>query len=342
MSNKNLASNFTSLSKALESNDHEAIEKLMAAEEDSTTTEEVEENEDLTLPDTSEDGAEDAQGGDEDEGEDKDDGDSSDKEDAEAASAASTADTTTEKSARELELEKELQRLRSDAGRVPYIQRRMAELEREVRAYKARESQTTQGKSTTTADVELDDETRKEIEALREVDPVMARTLERIAKAAISTATSKVDSAVTTLTQAEQEEDDYRFLMEQKAILVEKVPQADEIFASNEWKQWKETLTPNQRAFAESSYATEVEQAIYAFAAAMQAAQGTKPKEEVPAATAAQTPEQNKVSEARERKTKAAAGVSAPAARKAVELDPDAYFKEMYKEIGKQSHILKD
>lgn len=338
MTNKTLAGNFTSLSKALESGDHEAIEKIMAEEEAPEQEEEELKEEQEVLPEEKEEEEEEVS-----EPSEKD-SEKSGEEEEEAASAASTADeekeTPAEKTAREIELEKELQRLRSDAGRVPYIQRRMAELEREVRAYKARESQTTQGKAKPT-DVELDEDTRKEIEALREVDPVMARTLERIAKAAISTAASKVDNVVTTFTQAEQEEDDYKFLMEQKSILVEKIPQADDIFASNEWREWKETLTPNQRAFAESSYAVEVEQAIYAFAAAMQAKQGAVQTNTAPPATAA-PPEPSKVSEARERKTKAAAGVSAPAARKAVELDPDDYFKEMYKQIGKSSHILKD
>lgn len=336
MTTKNLASNFDSLSKALDANDFEAVSKLMAEEEASTEVPEEQEQEEEELPEETEqedtsDTSEETET-------------STNTEDEEAASAASTATTPTEtaaeKSARELELEKELQKLRSDAGRVPYIQRRMAELEREVRAYKARESQTTQGKANT-ADVELDEETRKEIEALREIDPVMARTLERVAKAAISTAASKVDNAVTTMTQAEQEEDDYKFLMDQKAILVEKIPQADAIFATPEWREWKASLTPNQRAFAESSYATEVEQAIYAFAAAMKAQQGTVAQTTTPAAAAAPS-EPSKVSEARSRKTNAAAGVSAPAARKAVELDADDYFKEMYKQIGKSSHILKD
>lgn len=245
-----------------------------------------------------------------------------------AALAASTTD---------LDKDKELQRLRSDAGRVPSIQRKMVELERELRAYKARDSQPTSsidGK-VNLQDVQLDEETQREINELREVDPILAKTLERVAKAAIATANARVDQAVTSLTQADQERDDFNFLMEQKGELVREIPQADAIFATPQWKQWKDTLTPGQRALAESSLASEVKSAIYAFAAVMQQHQ-----EPAPAAVVPPTPESIKLKEDRQRKVGASAEVTASAAKKAVELDGDAYFAEMYDKIGKANHIL--
>lgn len=254
-----------------------------------------------------------------------------------AVPAASPVDETEE-------LKKELQRYKSDAGRVPFIQRRMAELEREVRAYKARESQPTQGGSTpasNVAGVELDEETKAQIEELREVDPTMAKAMERIAKAAIAGSRQNAEAVITSYTQAEQEEADNRFLIEQQTELVRDVPRAYEIFATPQWKQWKETLTPGQRAMAESAYANDVKQAIYAFAAVMNQSQpaAVTPTVETPQ-VAVSTEASDKVKQARERKVGTSAEIKTGSAKKSVELDEDAYFREAYEKIGKKNHLF--
>lgn len=321
---------FDAISQALYSNDHENLSRLMADKE--APEEEVEEEleEEVTEEeeaDSTDDGIET-----------KDDEDSSDDEDEEeekpeaAPPAASTANKNDDA---------ELHRLRSDAGRVPFLQRQLAELQRELRAQKARTSHepadSPAGKPATTdlSQVVLDEETQKEIDELREVDPVLARTMERIAKTAIFTANSRADHVVDTFTKAEQEQEEHRFLMEQKSILAEKVPQHEQIFASPEWKQWKESLTPNHRAMAESSYANEVEQAIYAFAADMRRLQGGGV--ESPAAPHADS----KIKKAREDKMSSSPEVKNPSAKKAKAFDPEAAYLEMYNQIAKDNHLLK-
>lgn len=320
---------FDKLSAAMDSGNFEELDRLMAAEEEveEETDEVVDEAPLLPEPEVEtpdEDAADDKS-----ESSPEVDNDVDDEEETNteaAVPAASTAKDT----------EQELQRLRSDAGRVPFIQRKMAELERELRAYKARDAQPTpsNGGKQDLKDITLDEETQREIDELREVDPTLAKTLERVAKTAIATANARVDHAVTTMTQADQEQDDFNFLMEQKSELVREIPQADAIFATPEWKQWKDTLTPGQRALAESSYASEVKQAIYAFAAVMQQQQPTKVVE-------TPVPENTKLREDRARKVGTSAEVKTSAAKKAVDLDEDAYFAEQYDKIGKANHILK-
>lgn len=346
----NPTDNFDALTAALESGNHDEIERLMAAEEktekeqedpaedtDSAATEIPEETaDDDTQSEESEDSPTDE----------VDNGEAPKKDEEEVSTeAAVTAASTDSLTEREKELQRELQRYKSDAGRVPFVQKRLAELERELRAYKAREAQTTQsvnGNKINASDVVLDEDTQREIDSLRETDPVMAKLFERVAKTAIATSRHNTEQVVTTLTQAEQEDEDYRFLMEQKQALLAEIPQADEIFATPQWKQWKETLTPGQRAMAESSYATDVRQALHAFAAAMQSQQAHT----VPATPAVQpaakvsTETSEKVKEARERKVAGSAEVKSTSPKKSVELDDDAFFREAYESIGKTSHIL--
>lgn len=252
------------------------------------------------------------------------------------------------------ELRRELHRYKSDAGRVPYMQRRMAELERELRAVKARSPDNPNAGKPNSADInaiELDDETKAQIEALREIDPVYAKTVERAAKAAIAAASARFENSFDTYVSEEQKAEDERFYLEQKARLSEMIPQHEQIFSTPEWKQWKQMLLPAQRAMAESAYADEVAQAIYAFAADMQKLQahqtrqmggGQVVEQQAAPAQSSQTPnaEESEVQKARKEKLKAA-NVPNTAAKKEQQLDQDAYFEQMYNEIAKANHIVK-
>lgn len=244
------------------------------------------------------------------------------------------------------QLRAEVHRLRSDAGRVPYVQRRNQELERELQQLRAKDA-AAKAAPTTKDDVELDEETKAIIDELKETDPVMAKAYERVAKLAVSTANAKVNTAFEEFTRTAQESDDERYYNEQKAVLVERVPQAYQIFATNEWQQWKQGLTPARRAMAESPHADEVVTAIYAFAADMQALRGGAPQQPAPAqpAPAASEPAADeaaiKAAQARNRKVATAAEVSSSAAKATEEFDEAKMFEEMYTQIGKANHVLR-
>jgi hypothetical protein len=256
--------------------------------------------------------------------------------------AVPAASTATEK-VDELEaLKKELHQYNSDAGRVPFMQRRLAELERELRATKARDvTNTSKGNASkpNTADIELDPDIQKDIDELREIDPVLAKTMERIAKAAAATSKQQVDHAVTTLTQQEQEAEDFRFYTEQKTRLLTEIPQAEQIFASPEWARWKDSLTPGRRQLAESGYADEVKQAIYAFAADMRAANPASVQSPPVEDSKPATPEKTEVTEARQRRVDTSTQVPNPSAKKEETFDTEQAFREIYNELAKANHL---
>lgn len=326
--NKKETVSFGSIADALNSGDDAALERLMSAEEEEQQEPEVEETEELATPVEEADPDQPVAEPEE----------TSPKEDT----VESTATTAVEPPKDELEeLRKELHRYKSDAGRVPFMQRRLVEMERELRAVKARTAVETSATSVDPSKVELDPETAAQIEELREIDPVMAKTLERVARAAIATASRKVENVVDTFTQADQEAEDNRFYVEQKTALIQAVPQADAIFATPEWSAWKETLSPGRRAMAESAYAEEVVQAIYAFAADMQQQQGRVAAPVATTQPAAPAQEASEVAQARQRKVNASAEVKNPSAKGSVPFDEEKLFAEMYNQIGKESHILK-
>lgn len=254
----------------------------------------------------------------------------------EAATPAASTAADTEVNETE-QLKQEIHRLKSDAGRVPYLQRRMQELERELRATKARTvTATTSGDQSPAA---LPDKVKQRIEALREIDPDLADTLEAM-HTSLAQEARGAKAAVETLVQHDEEAAERQFFEEQRTLLLRDVPQADAIFATPEWKQWKENLTPGRRALTESGYAEEMVQAIYAFAADMKRLHGNT----APASTSvvhseggdpnttstATQPVNNIVQESRARKVQVAAEIKSPAAKASVAFDADAAFKEMY------------
>lgn len=254
----------------------------------------------------------------------------------EAAQEAVEEDKT---AAELLALRNEVHKLRSDAGRVPFTQRRIKELENEVatlRATKAAASATPGSEK-----VELDPETQAVIDELRDVDPVMAKALETVARKSAAAAATKVASAFDEYSRTTQESEDERYFAEQYGLLTSQIPQAPQIFASPEWKAWKSSLSPNRLAMAESVHADEVATAIHAFAADMQRLQPQhQGQQQAPAAPAAVVDEaaQRAIQE-RNRKVAQAAGVPASAARSTEEFDEEKAYLEMFDKIAKANHI---
>lgn len=275
----------------------------------------------------------------------KDDSDKSTEAAPPAASDRSAASEVDQLKAQIEELRQQNHRYSSDAGRVPYLQRRLAELERQARAPTARQvNQSPDGKTAATpadlSTIELDPEMQKELDDLKDIDPVMAKALERSHKMAILTAQRRAEAMFNERDQVQTEIEDERFYLEQKAELDHMIPQNTQIFRSPEWQEWKAGLTPGQRALAESGYAKEVAQAIYAFAADMKARYGSN-EEAAPEKKENTTPEANsQVAEERARKAATSPEVKSTAAKAGSELDEEQLFREMYKKIGKETHIL--
>jgi hypothetical protein len=273
-----------------------------------------------------------------------------DKAKDEAAPVPSAASTPEPVKVEELpdSIKQELHKLRSDVGRVPFMQRRLQELERELRDSKLSRTVApatpAQGTGSDPVEPNLPDKLKKRIEALREIDPDLADTLSEMAQTLSHESAQATTGAVRELTRAEQEREDREFLQAQYSALVAEVPYAPEIFKSQQWKEWKEGLSPGRRQLAESTYADEVKLALGAFVQEMQARYGGNQQAATPAATpqepVPETPESTKIQDDRNRKLNNSADPKAVAGKKAsAPLDADALFAQFSEQIRKENHL---
>lgn len=239
-------------------------------------------------------------------------------------------------------IEAELHSLRSEAGRVPFLRRRTQELENELRLLKLSRQAPAPSQDDGKNTAKIPENLQKRIEDLRSIDPILADTLQEMAQTLRGEAEARLTDTTRTIIEQEQEAQEREFLQSQYTQLVSEVPYAPQIFASPEWKQWKETLSPGRRALAESAYADEAKVAIGAFIHEMQARRGTAPVQETP--VVAETPPAappSKVQEERNRKLASAASTSNPVAKKSPgPIDEDALFLQMYADIQKKNHLV--
>jgi hypothetical protein len=273
-----------------------------------------------------------------------------DKAKDEAAAVSSAASTPEPAKVEELPdpIKQELHKLRSEVGRLPFLQREVQELKRALR--ETTPSRTvapaTPANDTGSEPVEatIPDKLKKRIDALREIDPDLADTLSEVVQTLKTESIQTTTGAVQELTRAEQEREDREFLQSQYSALVAEVPYAPEIFKSRQWQEWKEGLSPGRRQLAQSIYADEVKLALGAFVQEMQARYGGNQQPEVPAATTpespTETPESAKIQDERNRKLNNSADPKAVAGKKgAPPLDAEALFSQFYADIKKENHL---
>lgn len=256
-------------------------------------------------------------------------------------SAASTPEVVKTQESEADTLRRELHRLKSDVGRVPFMQSRMKELERELREVKlSRNVEAGTSSADPEKQVEVPSNIKQRIEELREVDPSLATLLEDMAKALRSETQSTAKHVVTSINDSEREVEEQRTVQEQYHQLLEEVPWAPQAFQSQEWKQWKDSLLPGQRAMAESTYAGDVKIALNEFARVMQARQGTATSVQQAPPVVVVDEEAEKVKKDRERKLATSMTSKSTAAKQgAPVLDEDAAFREFYEQIQKDNHL---
>lgn len=337
---------YTDIMAALEAGDSSALDRLMAVEkgeedndkEDTEGNKEGEESEGKQTQGSHED-------------------DDSKNEPAEAAkNAASTAQPTQQNQPDpNEELRRELHRLRSDVGRVAGLQRKVQQLESELRAARARTHErddSQQGSSNQPAQPKLPENVRIRIEQLRAVDPDLADTLTEMYAASAQRDDHTREDVMREVEERHRQEELDRHFAEQKALLTEWVPEHERIFAAPQWSEWKETLLPGQRAMAESGYAVEVAQAIQAFAHWLRASQesnqqsnassqGGDPNGNNTNLNASNGGNPNPVVEQRQRKIETSAGVKHTPAKAHEEFDAEKAFSEWYTKLGKANGVIK-
>lgn len=244
------------------------------------------------------------------------------------ATPATPQDSSAEEIAR---LKEELHRAKSDAGRLPFLNRRVQELERQLTKVPSPAAKPGETE-------ELPPHLKEKIARMREIDPDNADLMEEIYRANAAKA-AEVANAFNTAQQLAAEREEEEYVRSEYNKVVNAIPEAEAVFRSSEWKQWVGMLTPNHRAMAESSNANEVITALQAFAVDAERHLGGYKWKATPAVNTATTPEPQVSATARAAETSRAARLSSSAtvkgsaARATAELDAEALFKEAYEKV---------
>lgn len=216
-------------------------------------------------------------------------------------------------------LRQELHRAKSDAGRVPYLNRRVQELERKL------EDMSRSPAPKPDAKVDLPTSVKERIDRIREVDPETADAMEEVYRASAAQA-AEVRAVQEADIAKRREKEDNEYLQNEAQRLFAIIPEAPQVFASDKWKLWKSKLPPNFRALAESSNADEVAEALRNFKVDAERHLGGY-EWATPAAQAVVTT----AAASRDRRLATAPRVRKPAARPITsEFDAEALFKEAY------------
>lgn len=303
---------FNDVSKAMQDDDTSKVSELLATE-----APEDEEQLDVELP------------ADEDLPEDEDDKDNDESDDSPPDDEAGKAKEDEEDPLAELRtqlasLQKENQSLRSQAGRVPHVQRKLDEIDKKLKLLSTSPSSQTSAKITPKVDELLKD--------VEETDPALAKAL----KGALTTAIEGIDEEqrsreIAHLTDLRAQEAKLHQETEAQRLL-EMFPNAPEVFASPHWAEWKKNQPPHVQALAGADTADAVALAFDLYAKDMLAKHPVAAKKE-------EVNEQaNKVEEERLRKQKTAVNLDGNklVAKDKGPQNPEALFAKFSEEIRKE------
>lgn len=327
---------FNNVSKAVKDNDLEKLDTLYREPTPDDT-----ELEDDTAPDVDDDTPDDSQPDlddqpDDEEGKETSPPDEADEELPDEEDKGTGVDKELAELKAQLEsMKKENHALKSQAGRVPHVQKRLRELDKKLEELKsASPSSQTSTKIKPKLDELLSD--------LKETDSVLAETIAR----AIEQATNGVDEELRA-----REIENLSFMREREAReyqaqeasrLLEMYPNAKEVFTSPHWAEWKEKQSEGVLALATSSNADDVARAFKLYADDMVAQYPDLAKSTADTAKKTDDPEAaakaKKIEEERARKKQTAANIHSPSAQGKTALpdDPEALFKKFSEQIRKE------
>lgn len=242
------------------------------------------------------------------------------KEDEEASITTQQSDPAAEKLA---QLEQELHNAKAAVGRMAVMQSRVAQLERQLKQHNAKPDKAKQ---------EADDaekRLRDRIAKLKEIDPDTAEILETMLEQR-----PKQQPAQEQAPEASNDD-----VGEEYYKLLHHHPDADAIFKHPSWHAWKNTLTPDQLAWASSSKADHVAVALNAYKQYMQGFM--KPREQGVTQEAAPVEDVvDATKQARERKLQRSADSSDTPVKKQPKFDESRFFDEAYEKIAKEAGIV--
>lgn len=234
-------------------------------------------------------------------------------------------------------LSKENHNLRSQAGRIPSVQKRIRELDKKLEELASKQ---------TSPSSQPSDKIKPEIDELlkgvRDTDPDLADAIGKaIAKATEGVAQELHTKERETITLLRDQESIAYQEMEANRLL-EMYPNAADVFRSEHFVKWKANQPDGIRALAESSSADEVSLAFEKYAKDMVSQYPElAPAAATPAASVEgkdNTEQARKIEAERQKRKTTTANVSSPNASGKIPIDdnPEALFEKHYKEIQKQ------
>ncbi len=156
-------------------------------------------------------------------------------------------------------------KLKSDAGRVPSLQRKLAELDKKLADMSANPNKSKDASNPDAKPFTLKTEA---LDALAATDPELAKAItDSIASAYDAMQRESIErTREVTGTFMESAKDE--FYAQEWNTLIAEVPNAKDVFASEEWKAWSTSQTPGVKALAESDFAADVILALRMFSGA--------------------------------------------------------------------------
>lgn len=155
------------------------------------------------------------------------------------------------------------QRIKSELGRVPNLQRELAELKR-----KLQEPQRQPAPPAPTPAAPKQNKFAEKLAQVKEIDPVLADLLEETlaaVKEEIAPLREDLGNEIKEVRNVFRDREEQESWRSEKAKLLEAIPQADDIFGLPLYQEWKAGLTPAMAALATSNKADDVIEAIEAF-----------------------------------------------------------------------------
>jgi ribosomal protein L10 len=331
LSDKEVAKLFNEVSNSLRGNDTIKLDELMSAEKV-----EVEEPAptDESLPDEPEDNTPVEKEEEDKEGGPQDDKPADEPGDDDGVPAKKEESDEVSKLREQLaKLEKDNHSLRSQAGRVPHVQRRLQELDKKLDELTKKQP---------TPSSQLSDKILDKLKGIKETDPELADSIAAaIAEATSAVATESHNVAADTLKTLREAEAASAYESEMDRLLG-MYPNAKEIFASSHWKEWKSSATNVWKQLASSDNADDVAEAFEKYAKDMQTKfpelANVSKEEPVVKQPPAKNEEAEKIEEERARKKATSVKVGSPTAPAKVSMpdDPDALFKKFSEQIRKE------
>lgn len=325
---------FNQVSKGIKDDDNEKLSSLMKAE--TPVKEEVEEvpaEEEVVEETTAEDAKPEDTPTDDKPPSDKTETAEEDKEEGKPTEAPEIAKLREELA----KVAKENHALRSQAGRVPHLQKRVKDIDAKLAELDKKAATPSNHPST-----KINEKVLEKLKGIKETDPEIADVIAAVIAEATSGVTDDNIARERSILETQRNLDYSQYQALEAERLLEMYPNAPEVFSSPTWKEWKASQSKGIQDLAGSDSADDVVFAFEKYAKDMIAKYPELAKETTATDTPADDTVKNEAAEKleaeRKRKKETAADVKSPNAAAKVKLpdDPQALFDHYSKQIRKE------